>query len=227
MKALVRHIYTLVLLVYNVFFTKFAARKSIFWAVKICNKEKGEVVFKHAYLHKTKITLSGQKHKISVEGEIYNTVIEVYGTNNKIVFDEGIQIHNATIILRGNDLLLYIGKDSRMGGGRIIIMGQSNRITIGKECMLSDHLQIWSSDSHPIFDADMNIINPSLPIIIHDNVWIGSCVTVLKGVTIGEGAIIGMNSIVTRDVPSHSVCVGNPARMIRSNVSWRREYISI
>ena len=227
MKKIVRQIYTYILLIFNVFYPKFVARNTLFWTVKITNKEKGEVKLKKAYLHKTKIKLSGQKHKISVEGAIYNSVIEVYGTNNKIIFDEGSQVHDATIILRGNDLLFYIGKCSAIGGGRFIIMGQSNHITIGMNCMLSDHLQIWSTDSHPIYDADMNIINPSAPIIVNDGAWIGSCATVLKGVTIGEGAIIGMNSVVTRDIPAHSICVGNPAKVVKSNVTWRCEYINI
>ena len=227
MKSIVKHIYTLILSVFNVFSPKFAARNTLFWAVKIRNKEKGEVEFSHAYIQKTQMKLTGQKHKITVEGAIYNSIIEVYGTNNRLVFEEGCQIHDTSIILRGNDLLFYIGKYSTIGGGRFIIMGQSNHITIGMNCMLADHLQIWSTDSHPIYDVDMNVINPSAPIIIHDGVWIGACVTVLKGVTIGEGAIIVMNAVVTRDVPSHSVSVGNPAKVIRSNVTWRREYINI
>ena len=226
MKHIIKHIYTYILVVFNVFFPKFIIQNTLLWGVKISRREKAEIELKNAYLHKTKIQLSGQKHKISIEGAIYNSVIDVHGTNNRLIFDEKSEIHDATIILRGNDLLLHIGKHSRMGGGRIIVMGQSNQITIGMNCMLADHLQIWSTDSHPIYDVDMNIINPSSPIIMNDGVWIGSCATVLKGVTIGEGAIIGMNAVVTRDVPPHSVCVGNPARVVKSNVTWRREYIS-
>ena len=227
MKYIIKHIYTFILLIFNVFSPKFVARKTLLWNVKIHGGEKGGIAFKQAYLHKTKIKLSGQKHKLSVEGAIYNSVIEVYGTNNRPVFDEGSQVHDATIILRGNDLHFCIGKHSAIGGGRVIIMGQSNHITIGANCMLADRLQIWSTDSHPIYDVDMHIINPSAPVMIKDGVWIGACATVLKGVTIGEGAVIGMNAVVTRDVPPHSVSVGNPARVIRSNVPWQREYINV
>lgn len=54
------------------------------------------------------------------------------------------------------------------------------------------------------------------PIIIKDKAWIGMNVIVLKGVTIGEGAVIGAGSVVTRDVPDWTVVGGNPAKEIKS-----------
>lgn len=53
------------------------------------------------------------------------------------------------------------------------------------------------------------------PIIIGKNVWLGDKVTVLGGVTIGDGCVVGANSVVTHDLPSHSICVGAPAKAIR------------
>lgn len=53
------------------------------------------------------------------------------------------------------------------------------------------------------------------PIIIQDDVWIGAQVTVLKGVTIGEGCVVGAGSVVTRNLPPYTICVGNPCRPIK------------
>ena len=53
-------------------------------------------------------------------------------------------------------------------------------------------------------------------IVIEDNVWIGERATVKKGVTIGEGAIIASNSVVTHDVPPFTIAAGNPARVVKS-----------
>ena len=54
------------------------------------------------------------------------------------------------------------------------------------------------------------------PVIIQDNVWIGEKATILPGVTIGEGAIIGANSVVTKDVPAKSLVVGCPAKIVKT-----------
>ena len=53
------------------------------------------------------------------------------------------------------------------------------------------------------------------PIIIGDNCWIAANVTICGGVTIGEGCVIGAGSVVTKDIPPHSLAVGNPCRVIR------------
>jgi galactoside O-acetyltransferase len=55
----------------------------------------------------------------------------------------------------------------------------------------------------------------SKPIKIEDKVWIGFDVTILKGVTIGEGSVIGARSVVTKDVPAWSIVAGNPARIVK------------
>lgn len=54
------------------------------------------------------------------------------------------------------------------------------------------------------------------PVIIGKNVWIGDKATILPGVTIGDGSIIGANSVVTKDVPAYSVVAGNPAKIIKT-----------
>ncbi|MBV8923397.1 DapH/DapD/GlmU-related protein, partial [Bradyrhizobium sp.] len=57
---------------------------------------------------------------------------------------------------------------------------------------------------------------PHAPVVIADKVWIGFNASILKGVTIGEGAVVGACSVVTRDVPPFAVVAGNPARVIRT-----------
>ena len=64
------------------------------------------------------------------------------------------------------------------------------------------------------------------PVIIHDDVWIGEMVSVLPGVEIGRGAIIGANSVVTKSVPEYSIVAGNPAKIIKrfdfESMEWKR-----
>ena len=61
----------------------------------------------------------------------------------------------------------------------------------------------------------------TLQVKIGNHVWIGTRAIIMKGVTIGDGAIIGAGAIVTKDVPSNSVVVGFPAKVIRENIEWR------
>jgi maltose O-acetyltransferase len=63
---------------------------------------------------------------------------------------------------------------------------------------------------HPAILEDVN----SAPVVIEDDVWIGFNSTILKGVTIGRGAVVGATSLVTRDVSAYTIVVGNPARAI-------------
>ncbi len=59
------------------------------------------------------------------------------------------------------------------------------------------------------------------PIIIGDNVWVGTRAVILKGVTIGGGAIVAAGAVVTKDVPPRTIVGGNPAHVIRENASWK------
>lgn len=97
----------------------------------------------------------------------------------------------------------------------------AREITIGNNVLMGQSVYI-SDNSHG--DADASAIGvPPLerkltskgPVVIGDNVWIGRCVTVLSGVTIGDNAIIGANSVVTKDIPANCVAAGTPARVIK------------
>jgi acetyltransferase-like isoleucine patch superfamily enzyme len=62
----------------------------------------------------------------------------------------------------------------------------------------------------------------SEPVIIEDDVWIGTRCMILKGVTIGRGSVVGAGSVVRRDVPPYSLMAGNPARRVASIDGWTR-----
>lgn len=87
-------------------------------------------------------------------------------------------------------------------------------VRIGSDCHLGPYTNILDNDYHDI--EDHQITPPSRPVLIGDNVWIGTRVIILPGVTIGDGAVIGAGAVVTKDVPPHTVAAGNPARIIRT-----------
>jgi len=126
-------------------------------------------------------------------------------------------------------------------GGRIVIgessyIGMGSRVWSGEEVRIGNHVfvahnvTITDTNSHQL-DAEERAAHyqrtvvdgqpfekgtiRTAPVVIGDHAWINFNVAVLKGVTIGEGAIIGAGSVVTKDVPPYTLCAGNPAHVIR------------
>lgn len=150
--------------------------------------------------------------------------------------------------MTGNNLLLEISNGVRFTeGGRIRIEDRYNQlrigentclinvffsladkgtfINVGRDCLFSAGVVIRSSDSHSIINQDNRRINMGKPISIGDHVWIGNGATILKGVNIGGGSVVGTEAVITKDVPENSIAVGNPGKIVRENIRWQVERI--
>lgn len=100
----------------------------------------------------------------------------------------------------------------------------SRRIIIGEDCMLSNNIIIRTSDSHPIYDRNTKCrINPPKDVKIDNHVWIAPNSKIMKGAVIGEGAIIGSDTTVTKKVEPFSLVVGRPQKVVKTDVCWTRE----
>ena len=131
--------------------------------------------------------------------------------------------------------LVVKGNYSIGSGSRIYIMEQSKlelgsgyanhdlkidcfeSIKIGDGVVIAPNVTIRDSDNK---SHGSDSVSPHAPIRICDNVWIGMNSTILKGVTIGSGAIIAAGSLVNKDVAANTLVGGVPARVISTNVSW-------
>ena len=121
---------------------------------------------------------------------------------------------------------VIIGKNTFVGGSTLIC---ADRIEIGNDVLISwgctivdhnSHAVDWASRRNDVsawYDGqkDWTFVK-ILPVMRCDRVWIGFNSIILSGVTIGENAVIGCGSVVTKDVAPYSVVAGNPARIIRS-----------
>jgi acetyltransferase-like isoleucine patch superfamily enzyme len=87
-------------------------------------------------------------------------------------------------------------------------------ITIGDDSLIG-HNAVIATLQHDIAPSRRSNLIP-LPVVIGCNVWLGANVTVLPGVTIGNDSVIGAGSVVTKDVPSRSIAIGSPARVVRT-----------
>lgn len=129
--------------------------------------------------------------------------------------------------------MLTIGDYSYVGPGATI--GSAVSIKIGSYVGIGPYANISDNNNHPT-DPEKRIghrikvspggegyptmgtaweLSEKVPIIIGDNVWIGAYSHIGKGVTIGEGAIVARQAVVTKDVPPYTIVAGNPARIVK------------
>lgn len=98
---------------------------------------------------------------------------------------------------------------------RYTMLDAHERIEIGRNCMIGPHCFITDGDHGtkmgiPISKQPMR----TAPVVIEDEVWMGAGVIVLKGVRIGQGAVVGAGSVVTKDIESFAIALGVPARAV-------------
>jgi maltose O-acetyltransferase len=111
---------------------------------------------------------------------------------------------------------ISMGANVHIGPGAVL--DGAGGITVGDGCILAPEVKIFSRSHN--FDDDVQALpfdNVMLvaPVHIGRYVWIGTRAIVLPGVSIGEGAVIGAGAVVSKNIPSYAVAVGNPARVVR------------
>jgi acetyltransferase-like isoleucine patch superfamily enzyme len=145
--------------------------------------------------------------------------------SNKIKIGENSLVKGELLVFKhGGEIV--IGDYSLVGEGSRI--WSSVKVTIGNRVLISHNVNIHDNVSHPLDskerhdDYKRNLENGlqtdlkinEAEVNISDDVWIGFNATILKGVNIGKGAIIGANTVVTKDVPAYSIVIGNPQQII-------------
>lgn len=117
-----------------------------------------------------------------------------------------------------SEMVAHPGGRLEIGNGVFLNYGASlsahRLVQIGDGCQIGSYACLMDNDYHSV--EDRNKPGESRPIVLGRNVWLGVRVIVLKGVTIGENAVIGAGSVVTKDIPADCVAAGVPARVIRT-----------
>ncbi len=133
-----------------------------------------------------------------------------------ISVDKHTKIGKNTRISSGFAGRIKIGKNVLIDDG-CIVMAQDKIIIgdntwIAASCFITDFNHKYKDNSRPMYQQGYE----TKPVVIGKNVWIGTHSVILPGVTVGDRAVIGAGSIVTRDVSANSVAVGNPAKVINN-----------
>jgi acetyltransferase-like isoleucine patch superfamily enzyme/coenzyme F420-reducing hydrogenase beta subunit len=134
-----------------------------------------------------------------------------------------LEIENDLNIMYGADIEVFKGATLKFGGkgganiGCTIICAE--RIEIGKGVMIGRNVTIRDNNGNHYINRQG--YRNSKPVIIGDKVWLCEGCTIMSGVHIGEGAIIGAHAFVTGNIPAHTLVSGNPARIVDEDVLWK------
>lgn len=123
---------------------------------------------------------------------------------------------SSIIVKKGAEL--SIGRNFRMSNSAIYC---AEKIVIGNNVMMGGSCKLWDTNFHPMNsferEGNPNTNYKTAPIIIGNNVFIGGGCIILKGISIGDGAILAAGSVVARDIPPGEIWGGNPARFIKKS----------
>ena len=163
---------------------------------------------------------------IGKNNKIKRTKLSVDGMNNEIKLLDKVEVEKSYFFINDSNSSIAIGEGTTFEGVKLNSQENNNKIQIGDNCMFSYNVEIRNTDSHPIFNENNEIINIGKEVIIGNRVWIGEGTTVLKGVSIADGRVIGAKSLVTKNIKeAGSISGGIPSKVIKENIKWERKFI--
>lgn len=143
------------------------------------------------------------------------SVLEV---NGEVTCSGPVSIGGGCEFCCGKDGSIILGRNISFTGDCHIV--SRKKVAIGDDCMISWGTLIMDTDSHAIYQDDIQI-NPDQDIVIGNNVWIGANCTLLKGTMIPEGCIVAAGSVISKKVEyKRSIISGSPLRILKTDVSW-------
>ncbi len=201
---------------------------------EIAKKVRNEIV----YVWKNKRKIEGENNRIIRTDDSYirNTHILMYGNNNTLILGENSNICGLRILIIGNRNIIEFGKNVIINASIIqptVInaVGEGKSIKIGDGSLLSNNIEIHTTDYHGIYNSQGKRVNPDKNILIGKYVWIGLGVKILKGTEIADGCVVGAGSVLSGVYQKENVIIaGNPAGIIKEQIFWkhqRQEYYDV
>lgn len=137
--------------------------------------------------------------RVEIMEKLFNKPVENVEIISPFICDYG------TLIEFGHDVFINSNAYFMDGG----------RITVGNHVFIGPNTGFYTA-AHPLDYPSRNVgLEKASPIVIGNNVWIGAHVAIMPGVSIGDGVVIGAGSVVTRDIPSNTLAMGSPARVVK------------
>ena len=186
--------------------------------------------FKQAKLTSVIFDIHGNDCVIEIgEGSILNNVyFYLRGDNHRILIGKECKFNRSgNIWIEDNNCSLLIDEKSTFEDVHFALTEPGSQIKIGRDCMFAYDIDIRTGDSHSLIAQDGNQrINYAKDIRIDDHVWVAAHVIILKGVCIPENSVVATGAVVTRPFETKGIVIGgNPARKVKSEITWSRERI--
>lgn len=145
------------------------------------------------------------------------------GSRHTVIIGNGVSMFESEIVFEDTDNSFIVG-DRTIIYQKFVgcILEPNVKLSIGKNCLFSNHVSIRTGDSHSIIDINTNKrINHAKDVILEDNIWVCEQVRILKGAHIQSNSVIGAYSLVTgKTFAPNSIIGGNPAKEIKNNITW-------
>jgi acetyltransferase-like isoleucine patch superfamily enzyme len=172
--------------------------------------------------------------------------LDIIGDNNRIRIGAGCVLSNVYFRIRGSGHQIEFGDNCRISRGAVlwfedragvlqvgsgttmvevhIAVTENSKVIIGEDCMFANDIDIRTGDSHSVINAQSGErLNYAEDVVISRHVWIAPHTVILKGVTISENSIIATGAVLTKSCEPGVIMGGNPAKVIKTGVSWKRE----
>lgn len=178
-----------------------------------------------AVLRNVRIDVCGDENVVEIQpnARIHDTVIRLQGHRHRLTIESHVTVWSGRFQLEDEGGTLMLGERTTIWNVDVGVT-EGGHIRVGPDCLFASGIQLRNGDSHVILDEQTGRrLNPACDISIAEHVWLGERVLALKGSAIGPHCVVGAGSIVTGELPGHSVCAGCPARPLRTGVTWRRE----
>lgn len=139
------------------------------------------------------------------------------------------------LFLHRQGTMVLVNEKATFGERMSLRANQGKRIIVGRDCMFSTDVEMWAGDGHTIMDVEsgkpLNLYsndygNRKNSIVLGDHTWVGFRSFLMAGTNVGNGSVIGAQSVVKGVFPNNCSIAGAPAKLIRKNVAWSRDMVA-
>ncbi|WP_338663002.1 hypothetical protein VQH23_23030 [Pararoseomonas sp. SCSIO 73927] len=175
--------------------------------------------------HHLRILFGGRRNCIAVIGTegVLAGQVGFEGDGHLLVFNGRGTCH-VNMTFRSREGALFFGRGATCNGADFLVEGPRRCIILGDDGMVAYRVGLRTSDSHGIVSLDdpRAALNPPASVVVEPHVWIAKDAVIGRGVRLGRGAIVAMNTIATADVAPCTLVGGVPMRVLKERVTWTR-----